>query len=68
MTKPDELATGAQLVRLNRLALLPASEQITKAEASELITRAVATGKWKVGQDAGVVHRPAPPPDEPRIK
>jgi hypothetical protein len=43
----DELATGAQLVRLNRLGMLPERPQVTKAQASALITQAVADGKWK---------------------
>ena len=41
-----ELASGAQLYRLNQLALLPEQPQITKAKATTILTEARRTGKW----------------------
>ena len=41
-----ELATGAQLYRMNRLGILPERTQITKARATAILTEARRTGKW----------------------
>jgi hypothetical protein len=41
-----ELATGAQLYRMNQLGILPEQSQITKQKASAVLTEARLTGKW----------------------
>ena len=47
-TDEDEvdLATGAQLVRMNELGILPATVQVTKEEANEILSEARRNGTW----------------------
>ena len=47
-THEDEvdLATGAQLYRMNELGILPATVQITKEEANEILSEARRNGTW----------------------